>query len=505
MKYEQVFELVSQLERTLPVGDWRLHGVQVWPLVRGRLAFSAFDAAVGDGSVPQGAARRIAGRLVRMARASGALAGDVLRGARPGVAADVLIATDGISTVRAEGCVFDTLGDPLRELAQRVGRARVATWYLTYACPRPRRTRGTLLQWRLDATQAAGLLARRAPQPQEALAGYADFLAQVRAAGLPDAAVAQATMARLARRVALMSRRMEAWLRRARPRLVLINCYYSPEGAALVSACRRLGILCADVQHGVQGAQHIAYGRWSHVPPGGWELLPDRFWCWSDAEVEAIEAWASRAAGRPHAAIAGGNPWLAMWQDGRWPLVEQSDRAMRELAPPGTRAAVVTLQWGMADEVFLRPVLALAAQAGAGWSWILRLHPVMRADAPRIEALVQSLGLRGVSVDDSTRFALPGLLRRADVHLTHNSSAVLEAAAMGVASVVGAADAGSVYPHLERTGDVRVVPGLQGAQALAALAEMADRRRDPDASASGSCERAMSTLLAQAAARKRED
>src|SRR5262249_37500646 len=58
-------------------------------------------------------------------------------------------------------------------------------------------------------------------------------------------------------------------LERVRPRLALVTQYYDAEAMALLLACRERGIPSVDLQHGMQGALHFAYGRWSRIPRGG--------------------------------------------------------------------------------------------------------------------------------------------------------------------------------------------------------------------------------------------
>lgn len=491
--------LINRIETELAVDRWRLHGVQAWPLVRSRIALAAFDDAVGAGWQRGGRRQRVARRAAAAARSAAALLHpDALRGPGPRRPAQVVIVTDGVATARVDGRAFDVVGDPLRELAAAAG-ASTSTWYTTYACPQPRSTPGTLVQWRLDRAQALRL-PWRAAAPQ--LDGYERCLELAAAAGAAREALAPQRMARLAARIAVMADVFTAWLRAAAPRLVFVNCYYAPEGAALVLACRRCGALSVDVQHGVQGSLHFAYGRWARVPAAGWELLPDRFWCWSPDEAAAIAAWSDGAAGGRHAPIVGGNPWLELWRDATAPRVAAADRELSPLLRrPGTRSVVVTLQWGLTNATFLLPLLDAIAAAGDAWTWWLRLHPLMRRRASEIERLIATRGLqRQVRLDDASTWALPALLRHADVHLTHSSSTVLEAAASGVASVVAGTDAALHYAELVQAGTAVAITDLAPGTLLPALAAQAARRRGDDAAADagGAGARAMAELLALA-------
>src|SRR5207253_11421849 len=90
-------------------------------------------------------------------------------------------------------------------------------------------------------------------------------------------------------------RRMASFFRprleRLRPSLAFVVNYYDARCMALILACRELGIRSVDIQHGVQGELHGAYGSWRRVPAGGYAVLPSIFWCWSGDEARTLRAW----------------------------------------------------------------------------------------------------------------------------------------------------------------------------------------------------------------------
>lgn len=467
--------LVNEVERDFPVARWRIHGVQLWPIIRSRLSWADFDEAVGAGWARGGSLRRIVRRARAALGSTGCMFSDLTR--RPVLRSptDAVIVTDGVATTTIGPFAYDVMADPLAGLIVEAG-ATVQTWYTTYACSAQRRTAGVLLQWRLDAAQLGIVTYRDRDGQSAALEGYGDFLRIVQAARLPPQAVAREQMARLAARVSVMAKCFDRWLQATSPRLVFVNCYYSLEGAALVLACRRRGIVSVDVQHGVQGERHVAYGRWANVPSAGYELLPERFWCWSEREVRAIRSWAEGRTNR-HSAFVGGNPWMQMWQEEQQPFVAAADKAVRALLHPERRTILVTLQWGMTDRTFLAPLLELIAAADKSWTWWLRLHPVMRSRRGHIKAMLDARGLQDALLDEPSDLALPALLKYADVHLTYSSSTVLDAAAMGVPSVVTSSAAIGSFADLIRDGLVLELASLKAEVAVPALAMMSLRKR----------------------------
>jgi hypothetical protein len=492
MNLEEAMSLVNDVERIIPVARWRVHGVQLWPIIRSTLIWAAFDDSVGQGWARGGVLRRISRRAGAAFRSTGCALSDLTRGPAFRSPTDAVIVTDGVATTRIGTSACDVLADPLTELIADAG-ATSQTWYTTYACSARRRTEGILLQWRLDAAQLR--IATIRGGQHAALSGYEEFLSMVRAAGLPERAVALGRLSLLAARVAVMAECFDRWLRATTPRLVFVNNYYSLEGASLVLACMRRGIISIDVQHGAQGEYHAAYGGWVNVPSSGYELLPEHFWCWSEVEVRTIRSWAEGRTNR-HSALVGGNLWMDMWLDERAPFVAAANEAVRALLHPERRTILVTLQWGMTDQTFLMPLLALIAAAGKSWTWWLRLHPVMRSRRRQIKAMLSARGLQDVLLDEPSDLALPALLKHSDVHLTYSSGTVLEAAALGVPSVVTGPGSAAGFPDLVRDGLVLQLDSPKAEVVVPALAMMSLRKRTSHRGELGQGLAAVNRLLA---------
>ena len=127
------------------------------------------------------------------------------------------------------------------------------------------------------------------------------------------------------RRDALFLRRLadtfKAWLSRSGARLGFVANTGLQEQAFCL-ACRELGIISIELQHGVQGDLHPSYGSWFAVPGAGWETRARVFWSWDEESAAAINRWAV-CAPDAHVAIVGGDPWREMWLD------ESSDQARR--------------------------------------------------------------------------------------------------------------------------------------------------------------------------------
>jgi hypothetical protein len=484
---------LRRVERDYPVTDWKVRGIRVWPLVRLSLYSSNFHAGTPAYALGTGLKRYAlvaSEALVSWARAA-VLDWRANRG--PAERADAVFLTYSVGTQPlVAGQRYNPLLAPYVELLEGRGR-RVTVWEMSpfgdYNIPRS--VPSCFIQPYLIALRVR---CQMAPLGREeiALDGYHAFLARVREAGL---VLPHADLDRL-RRDALFIRRLadrfKRWLRRARPSLGFVADAGLREQAFCL-ACRELGIRSVELQHGIQGANHPAYGSWLAVPPGGYHTRPQVFWVWDGESEAAIAEWAAPGPAGPPVVI-GGNPWREMWQ-GDGEAVSRTHAAIAQCARSlaATKHILVTLD--ARGDVIPPPLLEAIRHAPAGWRWWLRLHPVDQA-ARRSEArrLLPGLGQSPDLMEHATEFPLHALLRHMDGHFTAGRSTVVqEAAELGVPSVACDPEAADFYAAEIARGALRIA--RTGGEILAALeAAMADpppvrigSRPDPQA--------AMDTLL----------
>jgi len=265
-------------------------------------------------------------------------------------------------------------------------------------------------------------------------------------------------------------------IERQRPRAAFVVSYYgSGTAMALNAACHRAGITSVDIQHGCQGRQHFAYGRWRSFPAGGYELLPSVFWCWSNEETSAINEWCQNT-GSAHRAVNGGNPVEAMWLEAQEPTVRQIDRTLKELAGrhKGKKQVLYTLQ-GRLDEAMVRQLFFYVKATAESHFWWLRAHPCHLEHVRLLEAERQRMQLNNVNVAQAASLPLYALLRFVDCHVTGYSSTVLEAERFGVPSVVTDTNADTFLRQALDSGWAR--PAYSSKKIIAAIDEQISNRK----------------------------
>ncbi len=432
--------LLGEVEARFPVRDWRIGGVAIWPLVRMRWFFAewARHYVAPSRVAERGIATKFLGALrSQWPNAQSRQSGQRRRRSDTDAPLDVLFLADGVSHICMGDTWIDRLVDPLLSQTQALG-LKGAVWTRGQPHDHAMMFAATPVQPGVDRAKLAGALrAGLRPLPAQ-LPESVGLVNWLHSRGLQATELVPAQVQLVGACLHAVAASFKTRLLINRPRIAFLSDFYGLEGMAFILACRQAAIPTVDVQHGVQGPHHPAYAAWPKPPDGKLhELLADRFWVWSHDEVDVIEKW---CAGTSHAAVAGGDQWLYLWRQGmQWPGLAdvRSQAAHLEQAAQGRRIVLVTLQVGLSDAEQLDPLVELLGEPDPRLYFWVRLHPAMLKDR---ELIRSRLGLpMAYELDGPTDLPLFALLAHADVHMTHSSSAVIEAAQFGVRSVITSA------------------------------------------------------------------
>ncbi len=448
MNRPETFDAINRLEQRFPVAEWSARGVRIWPLARAALSgrsFSGYVEARKHGPKPRYERGRA---LLEMAgtklRSRGADLRDRSHRASTREHHDVVIlgVTEAVGRVWVETGWYDRLSDPFRELLAKRG---LTSLHLApgrqFRVPRQYPCR--YVQPALDL---ASLRTLRPPWPPGDLhlPGFDQLESTARREGLDTTDISLPLFSRQIRLLWGTAEAYEALLLRAEAKAAFVVSY-GLSSMAFNLACARLGIPSIEIQHGVQGPLHWAYSRWSALPPGGYDLLPESYWVWGSEEAAVIEDWAEPAFPR-HRAVPGGNLWLDSWRQGSSAAVKGADeevRAAKERSP-GDRHVLIPLHRALAGRSSLEPFVAAIA-ARPSWRWWIRSHPGMSSgEVTRAKRILSEVPGARVELE-SSELPLYAVLRHVDAVATMASSVVIEAAAMGVPSAITDADLGEQY------------------------------------------------------------
>lgn len=442
MSSKAVLETITKLEKEFPVSDWRIGGVEVWPVVRVSLAIRMLHRDRHEGA--EGSGRRSSSaldqvrqgirRLRRLAAASSAALADWSHNQRLDreYKAVVLMASSN-RRVRMKSGWYAIYSDPFVDLYRSIGVEPLVL---------ERGVNG----YRIPRYSPSFFVSPRPPwQGMRSLSGRyrlsgrghdnLDRYSELRGLLTCEHGVSPPTLARLERMIRQIRRNATVYrtiFERVRPRVGFTVCYYNGDGFAFNLACQEFGIPSVDIQHGVQGAIHFAYGQWTNVHTDGYGLLPTYFWCWTEAEAAAIREWSGGLT--RHQPVVGGNLWGNVWREHERDLGLPMGAEVERIRQRGDVHVLYTCDRNPMLPQGLVEAMRLSCDS---WIWWVRLHPGMdESDRRQVEAQLQDIDAHRVEVHIATRAPLFQLLGAVDVHATRYSTVVLEAEAAGVGSIV---------------------------------------------------------------------
>jgi hypothetical protein len=216
-------------------------------------------------------------------------------------------------------------------------------------------------------------------------------------------------------------------------KLAIITMYYSVDGMAFVLACKEEGLIVCDMQHGVQGDYHVAYGLWNKVPEKGYAVLPRYFLCWSDYEAKAIEKWNSSVRSF-HSPVIIGNPFIKKWKNENDLHVVHYDKIIKEIKvkSPGSRHILYTLQDYSIPEWLINAI----SESADNCFWWIRMHPEQIQYSSITTKLLNDAGIANFNLADASVLPLYALLRNMDIHVTAWSTTILEALEFDIPSII---------------------------------------------------------------------
>lgn len=451
MRSEEIADALAAVDAAFPTDRWRVGGLHALPLFR-------YEVYNGNHTLHHRSGRsRVAPHPV--VGAVGAKVGAAVRRARMEFhdrsarakvgRADTVLFSDGVSFAQLSGRHYERFCDPLRERLARVG---VTSLLLTplHAYAYPRHSPSVFVQPALDVARVRAVAESRVRRPELDLPGYDEAVAFLERRHPGIVLPTRTRLSRVVVNIEVFASMYSRLLRRARPRVVYVVCFYGSERFAMLLAARRLGIPTVDIQHGYSGELHWAYSRWTNMPSGGYELLPRYFWCWSEDERRTMSAWADQSGGA-HRVLVGGNLFANMWRDGRNEVVHRYDEDVSgQIARHPGKVAVLYAANGLETDDQLRRLASVIRATASDMFWYCRLHPCRSTDAGRAAEILRSEQASTFEIERATRLPLYAWLRHVSLHVTESSTTVMEASDFGVPSVLfGAVEAPSFAPYVE--------------------------------------------------------
>jgi hypothetical protein len=440
MTHQELITFINEIEDRFHPENWMYRGLDYWPVMRTSLAVDLFFLGrdVDAGKVERKSKLSFIRQSISNIDATlKARAADRPHAAQWKSPFDYLVITQSSHRTNLAGVKYDRICQPLIDAIEALGKSTLTIETLGSSTQYqvPKSDPALYIQPVVEFVRwFAFMTSKLVPGTQMAkeLSGLYAYLDEKGCGSVRMRSMRyllfQLEMIRILS--ALFAVQLQNW----RPRAVMIAEYYNIVSFAMTFACRRAGIPVVEIQHGVQGTYHAAYGSWKHVPENGYNVVPNVFLSWSDLERNAIEQWAGEAFRHP-ACFTTGNLWLNGWKSNAYGPTDSWMREIRSVRDGSGRPNLAVFTSTLIED-YSDVVLEAIARTADDTTWWIRVHPSYMSDLQQIDSIVSSSGLRNAYVDRTLSIPLPVLLSAADVNVTSFSTTTIEAATVGTPTVL---------------------------------------------------------------------
>lgn len=228
---------------------------------------------------------------------------------------------------------------------------------------------------------------------------------------------------------------------------IYIVAYYCHTGFALCHFAKRKGIQITDVQHGLF-TDHFAYVNYSKVPEHGYNILPSNFWVWDQNSKQQILEDSHINFKKNHRIIVSSIPNITSL------FTRFSDKKDKEFLTKIKKcrySVLITLTPEVYERNAWDNLSTVIDQLGQDYFWLIRSHPCYANDTRGMERIL-SHKQKNVNYKEASELPISILMNTVDLHITTDSSAAIEAGIYNIKSLFLSELCYELYPHLMENG-----------------------------------------------------
>ena len=442
MVFIRDMDFISEMENKYPVDEWEVKGIHIWPLLRILIASEILLQDSKKELLAQPPREKVFPRAFRLIGSYCAywrsFFQDFSKNASLKNNVNAIFLGNQLTRVLCNGQWYDRILDPIRDKLHNAGWTSVQFDFLS-CFHIPRYNNSIFIQPQLDWLRIRCYIQKvfnKIPDYHlEELNQFTAFSREVNCLFRRDLEILE-NIGRYVYLLQLMIAYFDKEIKRVKPSIGFLVCFYSLEGMAFSAACRKNKVLSCDIQHGVQGPKHRAYGQWNRIPRNGYELLPRFFWVWSAYEANCIKSW-SKTKSKYHQPMIGGNPWIEICFENPDRFFG-SDNMQKLNILKKAKVRILFCLSGLAQYGVTIPdwLVQIIENSPVDWLWLFRLHPLELSEREKVHNVLKNCSRAKYDIDISTDLPLPLLMQNVDIHITHWSTTVIEAAHFGVVSIV---------------------------------------------------------------------
>lgn len=431
MNIQEIVDIITYAEKEYAVDEWKIDGISLWPFIRLEnyyvLSLLSLNGTAVLESKSSGYFKQILKSKVDHVKAK-------VQDSKNNSTvkkADVLLISDGMSYTKLNDTWYQKFCDPISDQLNQ-GKITNLRFDLGHNFIIPRYSPSKFIQSSVDNA----IIKSKFMKPKfndENWGDYESFLTDEKIKNNFAVILDKNQIRNKIGKIKSLIKYYSKIIEKTQAKICYIGCYYGDHQLAFVLACRLLGVATVDVQHGVQGDFHLAYGNWLKVPQQGFDSLPDYFAVWSENEKTAIEKWNTTIS--KHKVIVTGNQFSEIWKMNNNKMVLSYDEKVRKLAKLASKPLVLlTLSPHTDKETDL--IYDVVKQTENEYNWLIRLHPSQMVHQEKIIQRIKDKKISKFDLIQSSSLPLYAILRNVDIHITVQSTCVIEATTFGIPSII---------------------------------------------------------------------
>ena len=252
-------------------------------------------------------------------------------------------------------------------------------------------------------------------------------------------------------------------LKKIKPKVVFLSCYYYPYAMGLIRACKILNIKSIDIQHGHQ-CKHPMYLYWMQIPINGYDLLPDYYWVWSNLFKDNIMSSCNENY-ILHKPIVGGNRWIQFWKSSKEKFLHSENDSNKFIDSLNNYSRIILYTCtghSMLDDLFDDHVLDVMENSPKEWFWLIRLHPHHHSRIQEVNSYVRNRGIRNYNVKIPTILSLYEVFEYSSCLVNSSSSACIEGLVFNLKVIITGLEGYDVfYDDYIKDGKIMYAPNYE--------------------------------------------
>ena len=437
---EKSIRLIHDFQQKFDVSRLEIEGIGIWPVI-------LFELHKHNEAHPKKLRKNLFKMAIRELKAQVKMQTDSFRDrkshAANGKEAEILFLTQSTRRVKIDTSWYDRICDPFVDAFESIGfKCQTLEWSYDHQYKVPRHKPSDLIQLEVNLSLFRAFFSGRLIKSGFPALESEDFQEILEKHDFTFGQFMENIDLSL-RLIFSLKKYFDKKLRNIPAKIAFYFPYYSVVSFAFNLACKDKGIPAVEIQHGYFADRTYMQNGHRNIK-NRYRLFPDAIWVWGEREKEMFLRWGKKSL--PHIFI-GGNLWMNLWlypELNNRKLGDGFDSQLDSLKKNQKKIILFTLSAFLEIPEWLPSALS---SAGDDILFCIRFHH--NSSQEYREKTQKSLeNLNNVEYETSNSFPLPALLEACDLHVTIDSSSVIEAIDFSIQSIIISENGVFLFPDL---------------------------------------------------------